>query len=1014
MSGRALASVPGQAARVPAAGAEVRLLETGQTARTDSSGSFLLEGIARESGQVLFRFDSNGDGEVDRQKLMSLEALKAGPGRQVNVGDVLLVENAQVRGRVLRGDVGTQGSGHAGSLAFVPEAPYSALVNDDGSFVLTELPEGSLRIAFFRSGFATAGFTDVQVTAGQEVSLREVVLQPLPPTPVEPALLTGKLVLQPAEGVLAQTVVQLQAPGGMPLDVNFDESGAFSVSAQPGIYSLSVQHPAYGSARVDNLFLVSGPRDLGDLVLVQGSMAAAPPGPTAGDGGTLGSPYAPVAVFGQTVVIAGSPMAQLDGTRSYDPLDGGPLSYRWVETSDAGLFLSPNDSLLAGRTQFAAPSSPRDLEFALVVTSQSGRTSLPAKARVEVVSPPTVSPTFVHMQPDAGFDLTASWPGAAAASYSWSVTSGNVQLAQTTGSRVTVLASPTTGNAVVRCQASVAGASTAIDVPIVVEALPPPQFTFDVMGGTSQVVLTGAPVTLKAKVSFNYANPSLDYAWSTNAGVSLTPSGDQVAFIAPNVEGAVTVTLQVTDLNSGISDFIDITLQVVDGEAPKLFPPLGTIVPWWSFAAGFDEPLYEPSVTATNVRLKTMGGADVSIDVRLENNGRRIRVTPRAPVAPGDYTVSFAGVTDASARRNKYAGAPLPITIDAPTIESRDIGKPTSGLLDWPSVVATEQRAFTISSTDAGVSYEEINNGANSAANTAGGFTVGRRGVSTRRQAAYFAPDGTAQPVLYGFGAPLTAPAAMGGLVGNELALCASNDRLGLLRQSGATVQWEQPFLTGASPTLEPVVTPTFMAHTGAQAVACAAGEGGQLAVVGEGPAAGFSSVHAYLKAPGATGFTELAPAPVIANPVLVRAVLVGTTPVVCVAHNAQGLRLSCAAWVGAGFITTIDVIGRQLDVENFDLAPHGSGAFLTAISGGNRLEVFWLTVGAAGVTPQRLDGPNGSTSWNYDGVGCVPRNPEVTATATDLFVSFAEVCSLEGFVQRLQWVKSELPAPAG
>ena len=90
-----------------------------------------------------------------------------------------------MHGKVLRSDVSTV-SGHAGTLAFVPEGPFTALSSDDGSYVFDEMPEGVLRIAFFRGELRARRVHRGDARLGQDLTMRDVTLHPVPPGPVDP------------------------------------------------------------------------------------------------------------------------------------------------------------------------------------------------------------------------------------------------------------------------------------------------------------------------------------------------------------------------------------------------------------------------------------------------------------------------------------------------------------------------------------------------------------------------------------------------------------------------------------------------------------------------------------------------------------------------------------------------------------------------------------------------------------------------------------------------------------
>jgi sugar lactone lactonase YvrE len=255
--GRVVYAVPGKLAREPAGGAQVVLLSTSLAATCAADGAFLLEGLTQSTGTLLFRFDADGDGTIDRQRSIELSDIAAGPGRQIALGEVAVSENAAVHGRVLREGHVYETGGNSGSVIFVPAGPYTAHTNDDGSYSLGGLPEGHLRFSVFHQGYLPQTFDDVALRSGEDFSFRDIVLKP-DPSPAAQGALEGRLVFLPAvdnvDGVVVTAVDSTSATtAGV---VSADNS--YKVAAVPaGLYDVVVTRPGYSTAAIHNV-LVSG------------------------------------------------------------------------------------------------------------------------------------------------------------------------------------------------------------------------------------------------------------------------------------------------------------------------------------------------------------------------------------------------------------------------------------------------------------------------------------------------------------------------------------------------------------------------------------------------------------------------------------------------------------------------------------------------------------------------------------------------------------------------------------
>ena len=163
IGGTVLYAVPGKSELAAGAGARVSVLGSGASTTADAEGRFLIEGISRDNGILLLELEINA---VSRRRVLRLEDIGAGTGRDISLGQVVLARNASVRGRIVLDDV-VGASGLGGVTAFVPGGPWSAMTGDDGSYTIEALPEGALQVAFFKAGYSV-GSLDVELGAGEE------------------------------------------------------------------------------------------------------------------------------------------------------------------------------------------------------------------------------------------------------------------------------------------------------------------------------------------------------------------------------------------------------------------------------------------------------------------------------------------------------------------------------------------------------------------------------------------------------------------------------------------------------------------------------------------------------------------------------------------------------------------------------------------------------------------------------------------------------------------------------
>lgn len=265
----------------------MELFGAGLVTTTDASGFFRISGIVQEARKLLISADIDGDGRVDRSRLLALDANRAGLGKEVSLGDLVLAENATVNGKVLRADVSAPG-GHQGTLAFVPEGPFTATTSDDGSFLFDQLPEGTVTISFFRAGYKARSFDNLTLSSGQQVTLRTVQLEP-DPNPPQQVAIAGTVRIDTGEPASGATVFAVSATAMKETTTGAD--GVYELSPlTAGVYSLTASKPGLRPASATNVLVTTGRVVLPDLVLMRdtgGGGGAA--GGTSGGGASGGS-----------------------------------------------------------------------------------------------------------------------------------------------------------------------------------------------------------------------------------------------------------------------------------------------------------------------------------------------------------------------------------------------------------------------------------------------------------------------------------------------------------------------------------------------------------------------------------------------------------------------------------------------------------------------------------------------------------------------------------------------------
>ncbi|MFO0595472.1 MAG: carboxypeptidase regulatory-like domain-containing protein [Myxococcaceae bacterium] len=1049
ISGRAVLPLPGRSEKAPAAGASVRLLPTGLVTTTDEQGLFVLEGVTRETGELLVQFDGNGDGRFERQRVVRIDGYKPGFGKQVQVGDVALDENALIRGRVLLSNVQTT-SGHGGSVVFVPEGPFTTTTADDGRFQLENMPAGTLRLAFFHAGYASKGFEELTVAAGSELALNDVQLDPV--AMQEPGTVAGTLTATPTTP-LDPARVELLAADGLSRVASPDAAGAFRFTTVPsGVYRLTVTLAGYRSARVDNVFV--SPAQLTQLGVIDLVKGADLPFPDAGvvdgggkddagvddggkdldagsDAGTTdagtndagidagsvdaGDPRAPTARVASVLSTRPAGSVLLDGSASTDP-GGLPLLFHWAQTSGTSVLLSVNDSL-QGTTQFMAPANPEVLRFELTVSNTLGLTSAPAVVLVTVQGPPTarVLPGTASLRVGLSLELDgrgSTDPSGGPLTYEWAVLSGPLTLAAFDGGvapgRVQVLAGNTTGVGEVELAVrnSVGLRSDPVRATLTVTNDP---VVLGVDAGLPTTVGFGASVVLRATATSTDPQDSFSYTWAqvgpdggapgADAGVQLsTTAGPVTSFTAPATPQDLFFAVTATGTHSLLASTASVRTSVIDDQPPFIIasdPPIsgGPTLPdgpWWEMVLTFNEPLDVGSLSGATIRL-TENDAGVPIDVAWEPTASTVRINPRHPLSLGATAVlSLSGVTDASSRRNPLPPTTLPFLVRAVAHRTFTLATGETGdILAVPLIIGRDVGwvGFNRATSGCGASPSP-----HFSAITGAALSPSIEGVNgcacTRNEQRNHAVVGPRAYYSCGAGSLFSNQ-------GSSFVIVAANGP-NSLNTDGVTLggtkenigmQWLGLLATGWS-AAEQVESSSFYVNSGNVPPAY----GGAVAP-GRNLALGvlqFGTLRIF-EEPSGGPWNSISESNPPVNTIMPRGAYAGTRPVVCMTNQNTLLTLRCVVRNGSSWTTFEDLGAGSVD-RVFDVQAYGDTVFL-AYSQAGSVKVRTLDTADPGATFRTLPGPSGASVWNVN-LGCTAKNPALQVRSDGVWVAFQETCS--------------------
>lgn len=294
------------AAKVSVAGAEVCAEGTKTCTYTNSRGEYELSGVIPLKHKVVVR----KEGQSGQSYAVSQD-VEVVADQVANPPEAILEETGSISGKALRAEA----SNHLGTDVFVPGTSFTAKTDEQGNFILLNMPVGTYRLAAMFPGFQENVRENISVAAKSDTKLEDVTLIHAP-AEQKPRTVSGQVVDTDGFGVGGAIISTTPASE----KVNADGNGNFVLkNLQPTSYVVSADRAGYGS-NSRNVDLTSAENI--DITILVANFA----------GRTTNSP--------PTVQIKGVPTAQPGETISLsaevaDPDSGDLVFVRWKANGGA-------------------------------------------------------------------------------------------------------------------------------------------------------------------------------------------------------------------------------------------------------------------------------------------------------------------------------------------------------------------------------------------------------------------------------------------------------------------------------------------------------------------------------------------------------------------------------------------------------------------------------------------------------------------------------------------------------
>jgi predicted outer membrane repeat protein len=271
-------------------------------------------------------------------------------------------------------------------------------------------------------------------------------------------------------------------------------------------------------------------------------------------------------------VVAGSSVT-LNGSASYDADPTQTITYAWTQTAGTPVTLTGAST---AQPTFTAPNAAGALTFSLLVTDSLGLASSADTVTITVTNDAPIANAGADQSVVAGNSVSlngsaSSDPdGHTPITYGWTQSGGTaVSLSDPSAVSPTFtapnLAGTLTFSLIVTDSTGLASSADTVTITVTNDAP-------NANAGNSQAVLAGASVTLDGSGSSDPdGHMPITYGWTQTSGTPVTlnsTSAISPTFTAPNVAGALTFSLIVTD-SVGLASAADTVTITVTNDAPN-------------------------------------------------------------------------------------------------------------------------------------------------------------------------------------------------------------------------------------------------------------------------------------------------------------------------------------------------------------------------------------------------------------------------------------------------------------